>query len=171
MKQPSKNKSVPIKSKVKKKYYRKRKVFKKSAIASEKDGSGLETYFRINFLEKYGIEYIQQFEAVDIGRFYDFLIPNKFIIIECQGSYFHSDPSIYDKPINSMQRHSIKVDKIKERWALLHGYCLIVVWEKDIYKNPDKVIALLNEHINIQDKKIILSESKKDGTFYKKKEK
>lgn len=171
MKQPVKknvNKVTSTKNPTKK-YYKKKKVFKKSNEASEQDGSGLETYFRTNFLDKLNIEYVQQFEAKDIGRFYDFMIPGKNILIECDGSYFHCDPRIYDKPISSTQKHNVKVDEIKNKWALLHGFCLIRVWEEDIKKNPQKVIEDITKHIGSQSEKILLDESKKNGTFYMKK--
>lgn len=176
MKQPIKKDIINIASRKKqvKKYYKKRRVFKKSNDASEQDGSGLETYFRLNFLDKLDINYTQQFEAKDIGRFYDFHLKDKdnnslMILLEIDGSYFHCDPRMYDKPISSTQKHNIKVDEIKNKWALLHGFCLIRIWEEDIKKNPKKVIEDITRHIGNQNKVIQLNESKKDGTFFMKK--
>lgn len=123
MKQPISKKINPnIKGKLSKKVYKPKKTFKKSSKASELDGSGLETYFRKNFLDKLGIKYEQQFEAKDIKRFYDFHLKDSngnslMVLIECDGSFFHCDPRIYDKPINTTQKHNIKVDKIKTNWA------------------------------------------------------
>ena len=58
--------------------------------------SKLEEDFAKNFLEKLGVKYIYQFEAKDIGRFYDFAIildengmtPGSLILIEIDGGYW-----------------------------------------------------------------------------------
>ena len=132
------------------------------------DGSGLETYFRINFLDKLGIEYVQQFEAVSIGRFYDFMIKNHNLILEIDGSYFHSDPRFFEKT-NKMQKRNKRVDDVKNKWALINGFVLLRFWEYDIYNNPKLVMDELEKHLKIQNKKYLLSESKKNGTFFNKK--
>lgn len=143
----------------------------KERVFKELDGSGLETFFRVNILEKMGLEYKQQFEAKPIGRFYDFLLTKQKVLIEIQGTYYHCDPDVYDKPINKMQKHNKRVDEIKRTWALMNGFVLLTIWEKDIKSNPDKVIKYLNERLFIQDEKLLLEESKKNGTFYIKKKK
>lgn len=79
MKQPVKN-IVRIKSQKKKNNTKKPE--------KNLDGSGLETFFRENVLEKLGIRYQQQFEAKSIGRFYDFYLPDFRVIIECDGFFF-----------------------------------------------------------------------------------
>ena len=170
MKQPSKNKvnNSSTNKRPSKKYFKK-KIFKKKSTASETDGSGLETFFRENILDVLGVEYIQQYEARSIGRFYDFYLPKSNILIECDGSYFHCDPKKYSKPINKMQRHNIKIDEIKNKWALINSFLLLRFWEDDIYKKTDEILKFLSEKMNIQSKVLALIESKKDGSFFKKK--
>ena len=173
MKQPvshniSKTTVVNKKKSVKKKVF-KRKEFKKSPNASDLDGSGLETYFRINILDKLGVRYQQQFEAKSIGRFYDFYLQDSRILIECDGDYFHKNPEIYDRAINKMQKYNTKIDEVKNRWALTNGYVLLRFWETDIRKDPDNIIKFLTERLHIQNEVNILNESKKNGSFYIKK--
>lgn len=50
--------------------------------------SKLEKYFAEEFLDKLGVEYIWQYEAKDIGRFYDFFIVRANLIIEVDGGYW-----------------------------------------------------------------------------------
>ena len=55
--------------------------------------SKLEEYFAKNFLDKLGVEYQYQFEAKDIGRFYDFFIPNSDgsyggLLLEVDGDFW-----------------------------------------------------------------------------------
>lgn len=171
MKQPvsKKNSKINITNKkksVKKKVF-KRREFKKSPDASDLDGSGLETFFRINVLDKLGVKYDQQFEAKSIGRFYDFYLPDSRILIECDGDYFHKNPEIYSEAINKMQKYNVKIDEAKNKWALINGYVLFRFWETDIRKNPGNIILFLKERLNIQNKVIVLNESKKDGSFYR----
>lgn len=156
--------------------YRKPNITTLSAVIMKKrkneknlDGSGLETYFKLNFLEKLGVEYVQQFHAEQIGRFYDFYLPKQNIIIECDGSFFHCDPRNYTKPKYATQIKNKRVDEIKNNWATMNGFVLLRFWEYDIYNNPKLIINELKNHMKIQNKKIKLLEDKKNGVFFIKK--
>ncbi len=130
--------------------------------------SKLEEDFAKNFLDKLGVKYVYQFEAKDIGRFYDFAIilndnmtTGNMILIEIDGGYFHSDPRLVKEgEMNPMQKHNKRVDEYKDKWALLHGIPLIRIWEKDIREAPDKVLKELKERLYIEDKKVTLTEKK-----------
>lgn len=54
--------------------------------------SKLEEEFAENFLDKLGIEYIWQYEAKEIGRFYDFMCFTKEshspVLLEIDGGYW-----------------------------------------------------------------------------------
>lgn len=50
--------------------------------------SKLEKRFAVDFLEKLGVRYIYQFEVKEIGRFYDFYLPDHNILIEIDGGYW-----------------------------------------------------------------------------------
>lgn len=165
---PSVNKSKSSKGS-NKKYTKPRKEFIKSSNASELDGSGLEAHFRTNFLDKLGVDYVQQYEAKDIGRFYDFMLPDQNILIEIDGDYFHKNPMIYRTAINGTQRRNIRIDEVKNKWALLHSFCLIRIWEYDIRHNPKEVMEALIKRIGSQNEVVALNESKKNGSFFKKK--
>lgn len=83
MKQPIKkqknNKIVAIKN-VKKE--------NKKQIHPQYGTSKLEEDFAHNFLDKLGVKYIYQFEAKDIGRFFDFYLQDENLIIEVDGDYW-----------------------------------------------------------------------------------
>lgn len=162
MKQPIKN-SIKRNLKVK----TKKKVNKKE---KNLDGSGLETFFRINILDKLGVNYEQQFEAKSIGRFYDFHLIGYNLILEVDGSFFHTDPRIYENgPVSITQKRNKRVDEIKNIWAVSNGYVLLRFWEKDIYENPEKILNYIRERIGVQKEVMLLKESKKDGSFFTKK--
>ena len=137
MKQPVKNKAV-------KKQIRKKKNVKK--VVKKIGTSKLEDDFASNFLDKIGIKYDRQFEAKDIGRFYDFCAytdTGSPILIEIDGSYYHSDPRlIKEGDMNPMQKHNKMVDKIKDKWALMHGIPIYRIWEIDIRNNPSMLLLL-----------------------------
>lgn len=156
----------PVKKIIKYKVKTKRK---KPISDKDLDGSGLETYFKENILDKLGVKYIQQFEAKSIGRFYDFYLPESQVLIEVDGSYWHSDPRIYEKPMNVIQKRNKRVDKIKDVWALANGYVLIRIWESDIRKDPANVMKMLSERLHVQTEVVLLAESKKNGSFFMKK--
>ena len=160
MKQPVK-KNVKVKIKYKKQ--------PKLKTQEQLDGSGLETFFRENILDKLGVFYTQQFEAKSIGRFYDFYLPYHNVLIEIDGSYWHTDPKFYDKPINAIQKRNLRVDEIKNKWALINGYVLIRIWESDIRNDTVKVLKTLSDRLNIESQVVLLNESKKNGSFFMKK--
>ena len=123
--------------------------------------SKLEEDFAKNFLDKLGVKYVYQFEAKDIGRFYDFYLPDVNLIIEIDGSYFHSDPRLVkEENMNPMQKRNKRVDEYKDRWALMHGIPLIRFWEKDIRENPKMVMDELKKRLYLETEKKSLAEKK-----------
>ena len=123
--------------------------------------SKLEQDFAEQFLEKLGVEYIWQFEAKDIGRFYDFYLPKHNLIIEVDGSYYHSDPRVVDEnKLNPMQQRNKRIDEYKNRWALANGIPLIRIWEKDIREKPKQVLDELAKILGLQKTKMSLLENK-----------
>lgn len=124
--------------------------------------SKLEDDFAKNFLDKLGIEYQYQFEAKDIGRFFDFYLPKSNLIIEIDGDYWHGNPEKYEK--DELKKHQIKaqrIDEYKTKWALLHSIPVLRIWESDIRKNPKKVMKTLKEELNIQEKNRLINENKR----------
>ena len=118
--------------------------------------SKLEQDFAEQFLDKLGVKYVWQFEAKDIGRFYDFAIfpeGGGMILLEIDGSYYHSDPRVVDEnKLSPMQKKNKRIDEHKNEWALLHGIPLIRIWEYDIRNNPSGVMKALKERLYIEDK-------------------
>lgn len=128
--------------------------------------SKLETYFEENFLKKLGVRYIYQFEAVDIGRFYDFAVFTELgsmVLIEIDGSYYHADPRVVsEEDIKPMHKRNKRVDGWKDKWALMHGIPLIRIWEKDIKDDPKMVMEELKKRLHVvNNERRIINEKKK----------
>lgn len=78
-----------ISKSINKKYNKKKKTKKVVTKQHKQYGtSKLEEKFAREYLDKLGVEYIYQFEAKDIKRFYDFYLPNSNLIIEVDGDYY-----------------------------------------------------------------------------------
>lgn len=148
MKQPQK-KTIAIKPIKKKTTQKKNKPHPKYGT------SKLEDRFAKEFLDKMGVKYVRQYEAKDIGRFYDFFIPEARCIIEVDGDYFHGYGLLHENK-NPMQKHNEWVDRQKDMWAASHGIPVLRIWEHDINEHPSKVRKILKEYI---------------GTYTEKKEK
>ena len=113
--------------------------------------SKLEQDFAEQFLDVLGVKYIWQFEAKDIGRFYDFYLPKHNLIIEVDGGYYHSDPRVVDENnLSPMQKRNKRIDEHKDNWALLHGIPIMRIWEYDIRHNPSGVMKSLKERLYIE---------------------
>jgi len=121
--------------------------------------SKLEDKFAKEFLDKLGVVYERQYLAKDIKRYYDFKI-NERILCEVDGDFYHSYGLVYED-MNPMQKHNAWVDKIKNEWAVEHGFILVRIWEHDINKHPEKVMNYLKEIIGINNKKMQILENKK----------
>jgi very-short-patch-repair endonuclease len=157
MKQPIRKEIKKILPKEKKK-----RVIVRERKVHEPGTSKLEEYFMKNFLDKLGVKYIYQFEAKDIGRFYDYFLPDENLIIELNGGYWHCDPEIYkDGPINRMQARNIRIDEYKRNWAYAHGTPVLYIWENDVRKHPEKVMKILKESISQANRKILIENNKK----------
>lgn len=138
--------------------------------------SKLEAYFAHEFLDKLGLHYIYEYEAKDIGRFYDFAIvavPQDgselifeekhgvkcidymrnnvrcLFLIEVDGGYFHGDSRVVDESkLSPMQKHNKFVDKLKNEWCVKHKIPLLRIWEYDIRNNPKLVFEQIREILN-----------------------
>lgn len=137
--------------------------------------SKLEAYFAKNFLDKFGVRYVYEWEAKDIKRFYDFAVVavtddsdviieekngvvslnQKYndvrpcLIIEVDGSYYHSDPRLVDESkMNAMQKRNKIIDEYKDDWCRAHHIPILRVWEYDIYHNPKAVMEMLRDALN-----------------------
>lgn len=160
---------------------------RKRKVSQQYGTSQLERDFARDFLDKLGLKYIYQFEAKEIKRYYDFAItvyddyPFKYeekdglksiiqegkeflvsFLIEVDGDYFHSNPSVVDeKNLNPMQKHNKMVDKHKDEWAAMQGLPLLRLWESDIRKKPRKVLSELKKAVEQARKKRLILENKK----------
>ena len=106
--------------------------------------SKLEEEFK-TILDLLHIQYYEQFYAKEIKSLYDFKIKGKNILIEVDGDYWHCNPEIekFKIPTKEWHHHNLKRDKIKNEWAIEHGYTLLRFWEHDIKNNRLEVIQQL----------------------------
>lgn len=107
------------------------------------------------FLLKNNIEFSTQYE-IQVNRenpfsrtklLYDFYIPSKNLLIECNGSYWHCDPRFF-KPEQKVKFPEKQIylasdiwlrDKFKIDFAKEKGYSTCTIWEFDLNNNFDKV--------------------------------
>ena len=94
------------------------------------------------------------------SRFYDFYLPDYRILLELDGDYYHAYGKVYEE-MSPMQKRNARVDKIKDDWAIEHGIPLIRIWEHDINENPQKVMKMLEERLDIALEKRKIEENKR----------
>ena len=142
---------------------KKKKTTKPKSQRKYKYGtSKLEDDFAREFLDKVGVEYVYQFEAKDIGRFFDFYLPKLNLIIEIDGDFWHGNPDKYEKDeLRGHQKRAQRVDEYKTKWALMHSIPILRFWESDIRKNPKKVMTILKEEVGKHTRRMILENNKK----------
>ncbi len=149
--------------------------------------SKLEEFFAREYLDKLGLKYVYEYEAKEIGRFYDFAIvltdqpscimeskngitsikqntlTSKIsILIECDGDFYHGNMEVMkNMKLNKMQQRNKIVDAIKDRWCAIHHIPLLRIWENDIKNNPKKVFDLLKVYIDEAKRRLCIEETKK----------
>jgi len=75
--------------------------------------------------------------------FADFYLPSKKVIIEVMGDYWHANPEIYGNEkisMNETQIKQVKKDKVRKKEFENRGFIYVEIWEKDIYRDIDKVM-------------------------------
>jgi very-short-patch-repair endonuclease len=100
------------------------------------------------------------------GYYYDFVISSIKLVIEFNGDLWHANPKFYEssqtninpyKPelsASDIWLHDAKKNKIMED----RGYSLIIVWENDYNKDPEKITQFCldkihERHLNFTNKK------------------
>lgn len=122
-----------------------------------KNQLGLEPYacvktsiesFIENILKGLEVKYTSQFS---LNKYrYDFYLPDYNLVIETHGDYWHGNPRVYSiEKLNDVQIKSQSTDFKKKELLLVKGISLLVVWEKDIKQNPNTVVNVLREKLNM----------------------
>jgi G:T-mismatch repair DNA endonuclease (very short patch repair protein) len=67
---------------------------------------------------------------------FDFYIPSKNLVIECQGDYWHANPRKYGlNNTNDIQKKNIERDNRKKNYLLKNDIENLFIWEFDIKNN------------------------------------
>lgn len=108
--------------------------------------SKLEDYFIDNFIKPLNIEFKRQYYIKEINQFCDIYIPSFNLVIECDGSFWHSDPRLFPNgPKYEYQVMKLEKDKIKNEYLTSHGFILLRFWEIDIKENKKLITESLNK--------------------------
>jgi very-short-patch-repair endonuclease len=156
----------PIKNKNIKPTIKKSSSVKRKRRHKEYGTSKLEEKFARDFLDKLKVNYVYQFKAESIGRYYDFYLPDNGLIIEVDGDYWHSKGLVYEE-MTPTQKKNRRVDKQKDHWALINGIPILRIWESDINKHPEKVMETLKERLYLSKGEKEIKERKKYRNFKK----
>lgn len=100
------------------------------ALARSDARSGIELATR-SALRAAGIEFVEQ---KPIGAFVvDFWLPTSRTVIECNGDYWHCNPSMFpDGPQHRLVVERVERDRALEEMIDRRGMRLLVLWESDI---------------------------------------
>lgn len=95
-----------------------------------------------------GVDHTPQYR---IGRWVvDVFIEGLNLVIECQGDFYHCNPSIFpDGPVSEIQHRTINRDVRKRADLASRGLRLLELWEHDIQQVGAR--ALIEQYLNRQD--------------------
>ena len=93
----------------------------------------------INFIKKFKLKYKTSY------REYDFYLPEKNILIEADGDFWHGNPKKYNtNTLLEVQKSNIENDLLKDKLAIENNKKVIRFWESDIILPTFKDILLKN---------------------------
>jgi len=99
-------------------------------------------------MNKRKIFFISQFN-IDNKFVCNFAIPLSKLIIECDGDYWHGNPSLYPKEtLDKRQKMNIYRDKIKDEYLNQKGWNVLRSYESDIKKSSFNCVNKIEEAIN-----------------------
>ena len=95
-------------------------------------------------LNKAGLFPLQEYK---VGQYLvDFCFPEKRIIIEIDGDYWHANPSLYScGDLNKTQQKIVYKDRREATYCKNHDWILIRFWEEDINKDIFECIKQIQE--------------------------
>jgi very-short-patch-repair endonuclease len=78
----------------------------------------------------------------------DFCFPDRKIVVEVDGDYWHCNPEIYNVPKNKQQKKVVDKDRREKTYLVNRGWTLIRFWEKDLNRDinscVNKVLGAVN---------------------------
>ena len=108
-----------------------------------KKNNTLETELERLMIENLVLNFEKQYR---VGRYvFDFYIPSSNLLIEADGTFWHSDPRFYPNPdkLSFTQNKNLANDLKKNSFCETRGFNLLRIWEYDVFNNPVQVM----EHI------------------------
>lgn len=126
---------ISILSKARIKYLKKKSVKHHSQL--EKKFMGILKDLKIDFIFQYELD----------KKLFDFYIPNKNILIEVDGDFFHCNPKNHPESKYQCQKLSLKNDNKKNIICQSHNIPLLRYWEYDIINHTNLVIEDIKHHV------------------------
>jgi len=96
-------------------------------------------------LEELGVVFVEQ-ELIANKFLVDVLIPDKKIIIQWDGDYWHGKKRTNNK-LDDRQIKRMNLDKSQDAYMTKCGYKILRFWETDIYKNRKDVYDIIRKAI------------------------
>ena len=132
-----------------------KKIQRDFAIKHQTDGtfksclvSKIESEIGKKFNE-IGTKFETQFKIT--SKPYDFYFPEKNLLVEFNGDYFHANPNKYDANYYNKKKgmfaHELWAqDELKKKEALDKGYNFLTIWEEDYKKDKDLTINKIKNY-------------------------
>lgn len=71
----------------------------------------------------------------------DFVDPNRMVVYQINGDFWHANPALYNpKKLSKVQASNVNHDKNRLRYLISKGYNVCTIWESEIYWNIPMVI-------------------------------
>ena len=100
-----------------------------------------------NEMLKRKIPFISQYE-IDQRFVCDFAIPKFRIIVECDGDYWHANPTFYNPlKLNHIQKKKVQTDKNKDIYLSKKGWIVMRFFESEINSSSNACVDIIENQI------------------------
>lgn len=122
-------------------HYFKKRILKIKVI--QKQDTLPERLFE-DILKTKEIMYIKQYSFLNSKFIYDFYLPEKNLLVEIDGDYWHGNPRKF-RILDKVQKHNNRNDVIKTKLAVEKNTKLVRIWEYDIKNSTAEFKKTLKE--------------------------
>jgi very-short-patch-repair endonuclease len=131
----------------------KAKVVRGALIHLENSWKGFTSIERklYDSMKSFGLNPRRQYKLYDgasLVGVVDFAFPEKKVIVECYGDYWHANPKLYGKRgLTETQKRVLARDQLKREWAKKNGWTFLAFYESDINNDSIKCVEQILEKL------------------------
>lgn len=111
--------------------------------------TSIETMMQRELTDR-GINFVTHYPIFDICQ-PDIVIPDKKLVIQCDGDWWHANPKFHDRDsLSAIQKNNIKRDAFQDGILTQAGWHIMRFWESDIENSLSRCVDKIESFLKIE---------------------